>query len=109
MPAHRSPVDDDPARLADLLHEELAQGDEILDEQVRLILTRPVPGRDPRVARGEDVVADRRRADRSRTAAPLDAVSEDLDTPLPFRGHLDQITRAAEHAAPADRRALRLD
>ena len=55
--AHRLAVDDRPARRADLLQEELPERDEVLDEQVRLILARPIAGGDPRVTFVEDVVA----------------------------------------------------
>ena len=86
--AHRLAVDDRPARLADLLQEELAERDQVLDEQVRLILARAIAGRDPRVTLGEDVARDRRRGDGARPRAPLDAVREDDETAAPVRRHL---------------------
>ena len=105
--AHRLTVDDRPARLADFLQEELAEGDEVLDEEVGLILARAVARRDPGVTLGENVAPDRRRADRARPWPALDAVGEHDQTAFPLCGRLDEIARAAEHAALADRRAVR--
>jgi hypothetical protein len=82
--------------------------DEVLDEQVGLILTRPVAGRDPRVTTGENVVADRGRRHRARPRTSLDPVREHDETAAPARRHFDEVVGAAEHAAPADRRGRRL-
>jgi hypothetical protein len=49
MAAHRVAVDDRPARLTDLSQEERTEREEVIDDQVGLILARPVAGRDPRV------------------------------------------------------------
>jgi len=107
VPAHRLTVDNRPARSADLLQEELAERIGVLDEQVRLVLARAVAGRDPRVASIEDVARDRRRRDGARPRAPLDPMREHDETPFPVRRRFDQIARAAEHAATADRGAVR--
>jgi hypothetical protein len=81
-------------------------GDQILDEQVRLILARTVAGSGPRVAFRENVEADGRWRSRARPHTPLDTVREDDQTSAPIRGHLDQVVCAAEDALTADRRAL---
>ena len=103
---HRLAVDDRPARPADVLEEELSERDQIVDEEVGLILARAIARRDPCVTFGSDVARDRRRGDCARPRAALDAVREHDETAAPVLRHGDEILRAAEHAAPADRRAL---
>src|SRR5262245_13637225 len=106
--AHRLAVDDRPARLADLLQEQLADGHEVLDEEVRLILARAITGGDPGVPAIDDVTRDRRRSAFARPHATLDPVREHDEAAAPVRRHLEAVVRAAEHAAPGDGRALSL-
>src|SRR5713101_6807317 len=105
MATHRLAVDDRPAWRADLLQEKLTERDEVLDEQMGLILARAIARGDPRVTSGDDVAAEGRGGDRARPRPPLDPVREHDETAAPVRRHFDEIVRAAEHAAPADRRA----
>src|SRR5215470_3133854 len=78
----------------------------VLDEEMRLVLARPVAGGGPGVAAGDDVSADRRCRDGPRAGTPLDPVREHDEPALPVRGRLDEIACTAEHAAAADREAV---
>ena len=57
---------------------------------------------------GENVAGDRGRGDGARPRTPLDPVREHDETTVPFRRRLDEVAGASEHAAAADRRAVRL-
>ena len=71
-----SEVVDDP-RSAGGLESELAERDQILDEQVWLILARAIAGSDPGVPLGDDMASDRRSHDRARARIALDPMRED--------------------------------
>jgi hypothetical protein len=105
--AHRLPVDDRPARLPDLLQEQLTERDEVLDEEVWLIFTRAITGCDPRVPFGEDVARDRQHAEIAPAWTALNAVREDHESAAPVLRDLDHVVGAAELTVPSDRRALR--
>jgi hypothetical protein len=87
---------------ADLLHEQLAQHDEVLDEQMGLILARAIAGRDPGVPLAENVRPDRRRGDGPLPLAALDPVGEYDEPAAPVRRNFDQIIRVTKRAAPTD-------
>src|SRR5262249_22541059 len=91
---------------ADVLEEELAKRDEVLDEQVRLIFARAVAGGDPRMPLAHDVATDGWRCHGAWTRAALNAMRVHDQTAAPARRHLDVIRRAAEHPGAAHRRAL---
>src|SRR5262249_7436230 len=60
VPAQRLAVDDRPPRAPDLLQEELAERDEVLDEQVRPILSGAIARGGPGVTLAQNVVPQRR-------------------------------------------------
>ena len=108
VPTHRLAVDDRPAGMADLAEEELAQREQILDEQVRPIFPVAIAGGRPGVAFSEDVSRERRRPDVARPHTSLDPVGEDHEPAFPVGRHLDLVARAAKRARPADGPALRV-
>jgi hypothetical protein len=108
VPAHGLPVDDRPARAADLSHEQLAEGDQIRDEEMRLVLARAIAGRDPGMPLSQDVAGDRQHVDIAPPGPALNAVREHDEPAAPVGGHLDDVVGVPEPAGAIDRRGLRL-
>jgi hypothetical protein len=102
--AHRLAVDDGPARARDLVQEELAERDEVLDEPVRPVLPCAIAGGGPGVTLRENVGREGRRGDDAGPRSALDAVGVHHEPAAPVGRHLDPVGRAAERARPADRR-----